>query len=98
MEWDKIKMAQQFLSYANALHPEEARSEGRFEEELARQELYYECYMSSFTKEKLTEVLNGIVAGKVSFPEEKPDDLNEEKYTKAYAQEAQAVLRKLEKN
>jgi hypothetical protein len=96
MEWNSIQMAQKFLQRANALHPEEGASEGRFEEELARQELLYECYMMSFSKEKLISFLNDAIAGKTKLPDEvKLDD--ESRYRSAYAQEAKVLMIEVEK-
>jgi hypothetical protein len=95
MEWNSIQMAQKFLQRANALHPEEAASEGRFEEELARQELLYECYMMSFSKEKLISFLNDAMAGKMKLPDEV--ELDESRYRSAYAQEARVLIIEVEK-
>jgi hypothetical protein len=103
MKWDSIKMAQKFLQQANGLHPEEAKHEGRFEEVLAHQELYDECYMSSFSRDKLTEFLKQAVAGKISRSqsgdesEEPILELDEEKYREAYAQLANKILSDVEK-
>jgi hypothetical protein len=95
MEWDSIKMGQKFLRQANALHPEEARHEGRFEDELAIQDLFYECYVTSFSRDKLIEQLKASVEGNVKIPEELPDDFNEQKYRKAYSKQAGIVLGEL---
>ena len=70
MTWDSLKMAERFLRQANALYPEEARSEGSFEEVLARQDLYYECYMNSFSKEKVVDFLNQSLNGNIKCPDE----------------------------
>jgi hypothetical protein len=103
MKWDSIKMAQRFLQQANGLHPQEAKYEGRFDEVLAHQELYYECYMTSFNREKLIGLLKEAVAGKFSLP--KPSDesedpieaIEEKEYRKAYAQLATQILADVEK-
>jgi hypothetical protein len=103
MKWDSIRMAQRFLQQANGLHPAEAKYEGRFEEVLAHQELYDECYMSSFNRDKLTEFLKQAVAGKISMPkardesEEPMEEIDEKKYRDAYAQLASQILRDVEK-
>ena len=103
MKWDSIKMAQKFLQQANGLHPEEAKYEGRFEEVLAHQELYDECYMTSFNRDKLIEFLKGAVAGKINLPkpedesEDPVEEIDEEKYREAYAQLASQILSEVEK-
>jgi hypothetical protein len=91
MEWNSIKTAQQFLQQANALHPEEEKGNAGFEKLLARQDLFYECYMMCFTREKLIEFLNGAVGGNVKMPEE-PEGIDEARYRDAYAQEALKIL------
>jgi len=98
-QWDSIKMAQHFLRQANALNPAQARDEGRFEEELARQELLDECYMTSFSKPKLVEMLRRSVSGVVKFPEDLAEGVNldEERYRNAYIKHARQVLAEIEK-
>lgn len=91
MEWNSIKMAQHFLQRANGLHPEEEQGSATYEPLLAQQDLYYECYMASFSKEKLIEFLNKSLSGDIKVP----DEVNEASYKKAYAVSAQKVLQEL---
>jgi DNA-binding NarL/FixJ family response regulator len=93
MEWDKIKMAQQFLAHANGLHPEEAMDQDEACRLLALQDLYYECYISSFSREKLLEALDSALAGKIVIPK----DVNEKKYREAYKAEAEKIRLKYQK-
>jgi hypothetical protein len=94
MEWDKFRMAQKFLQKANAIHPEDASSADQFNEALAMQDVYYDCYMSSFSKADLMKRLEEIVAGKITMPEE--DKVDEEKYRATFAKEAERILSKLQ--
>ena len=55
MVWDKFEMAQKFLRRANAIHPEDAIDAKQHDEALALQDVYYDCYMSSFSREDLIE-------------------------------------------
>jgi hypothetical protein len=93
MEWNSIKMAQHFLSRANGLHPEEERGSEAYEVLLAQQDLYYECYMTSFSKEKLIQFLDKSISGDVKIPEEEVD---EDRYRKAYAMRAKTTLGEIE--
>jgi hypothetical protein len=95
MQWDSIKTAQKFLLQANALHPDKSDGGGRYEDELARQELFYECYMCCFTKERLTELLHAAISGNFKIPKEV--EVDEAKYRTAYAQQARVILADLEK-
>jgi hypothetical protein len=92
--WDSIRMAQQFLRRSNALNPEQAKQEGRYEEELAHQELLDECYMSSFSKPKLMEMLQNSINGNIKMPEDLPEgtDFNVDRYRKAFIALAKDVL------
>jgi hypothetical protein len=91
MEWDKVKMAQMFLARANGLHPEDAFDERERSEILAAQDLYYECYISSFSREKLFEYLDNVLAGKVKVPEE----VEEKNYRDAIAIQAEKLKTEL---
>lgn len=93
MNWDSVKMAQKFLQKANAIHPEDAGDEKEHDENLARQDVYYDCYMSSFSRENLIKRLNEMVAGKIEMPEEEVD---EEHYRSIYIREAKSVLESVE--
>lgn len=94
MEWNNIEIAQKFLRQANALHPEEARSEGKYEEELARQELFYECYMTSFSKDKLIALLQSAVEGEIKIPE--GAEVDEQRYRMEYSRQAALELKKIQ--
>ena len=95
MAWDKFKMAQKFLQRANAIHPEDAESGDSHDEALALQDVYYDCYMSSFSKEDLLKRLLEIAAGKIELPEE--EEVDEERYRAAYVREAKVILATLER-
>ncbi|MBT1701855.1 hypothetical protein [Chryseosolibacter indicus] len=84
-------MAQKFLQRANGLHPEEERGSEDYEPLLAQQDLYYECYMASFSRDKVIEFLNKCITGDIKIPE----DVNEDSYRKAYAVNAKRVLQEL---
>ena len=88
-------MAEKFLQRANALHPEDAESEPLRQRTLALQNVYYDCYMSSFSREDLLIRLEQIVAGKIEMPEEE-DSLDEKMYRATYAKEAQRILSSIE--
>ena len=90
MSWDKFKIAQKFLQKANAIHPEDADDTARHDEALALQDVYYDCYMSSFSKADLLKRLEEVVGGKIEMPEDQPVD--EEKYRATYVKEAQLIL------
>lgn len=95
MSWDSVKMAQKFLQKANAIHPEDAGNEKGHDEALARQDVYYDCYMSSFSRENLIKRLQEMVAGKIEIPEEEVD---EQRYRAIYIREARVVLESVEGN
>jgi hypothetical protein len=90
MEWDKLKMAQRFLQKANAIHPEDAYDEPGRVNALARQDVYYDCYMSSFSREDLMKRLANVIDGNIKMPEE--DDVDEAQYRATYISEARIVL------
>jgi hypothetical protein len=94
MEWDKFKIAQKFLRQANAIHPEDAEGADLHDEALAVQDVYYDCYMSSFTREDLLKRLREIVGGKIELPEE--EEVNEEHYRETYMKEASGILTSIE--
>jgi len=94
MTWDKFKMAQHFLQRANTIHPEDAAGPDAHDEALALQDVYYDCYMSSFTKEDLLKRLQEIAEGKIELPEE--EKVNEENYKTIYAREAKRILSSIE--
>lgn len=91
MEWDKFEMAQKFLRKANAIHPEDSDDS---DEALAIQDVNYECYMSSFSRESLLKRLGEMAAGDITLPEE--TEVNEEKYRSVCIREAKAILLSLE--
>ncbi len=93
MEWDKFRMAQKFLQQANAIHPEDMDGRARVDA-LARQDVYYDCYMSSFSREDLLKRLEDVVSGKFEMPEE--EEIDEQQYRETYTKEAHAVLKSLE--
>ena len=94
MEWDKFKMAQQFLQRANAIHPEDSGDAAERVNALALQDVYYDCYMSSFSREDLLKRLAEVINGKIEIPEE--EDLDEARYREVYMREARIILAKIE--
>ena len=96
MEWDKFRMAQKFLQRANAIHPEEADGSVARSEALAVQDVYYDCYMSSFNREVLLKRLSEVSDGKIEIPEE-AEDIDEPVYKARYLKEAQNIATAIEK-
>lgn len=94
MGWDKFKIAQKFLQKANAIHPEDAETSVLHDQALAMQDVYYDCYMSSFSREDLLKRLHEIAGGKIELPEE--TEVDEEKYRETYIKEAKSVLSSIE--
>lgn len=94
MGWDKIKIAQTFLRKANAIHPEEEQVAETYDRALARQNVFYDCYMSSFSREALVKRLEAVIAGGVDSPEE---DVDPERYREAYMNEARKLLLSIER-
>jgi hypothetical protein len=94
MDWDKFKIAQKFLQKANAIHPEEFDDAGQHDSALALQDVHYDCYMSSFSREDLLKRLREIISGKIEMPEEK--EIDESRYKEVYKKEAAAILSSLE--
>lgn len=88
-------MAQRFLQKANAIHPEDADDEPARVNALARQDVYYDCYMSSFSREDLMKRLAIVIDGNFEMPEE--DDVDEAQYRATYISEARVVLASVEK-
>lgn len=66
MQWNGIAIGQKFFQRANALHPEE--DPATFSETLAKQNLYYECYMTAFSRDALEKMLNKSSAGDIELP------------------------------
>lgn len=93
MNWDSVKMAQMFLRKANAIHPEDADNERGRVEAMARQDLFYDCYMSSFSREQLQKRLQEVVNGKFDLPDEEVDA---EQYRETYIREARAAINSIE--
>ena len=91
MDWDKFKMAQKFLQRANAIHPEDAVNEALQEQALALQNVYYDCYMSSFSKDALITRLQQIIDGDFEMPEDEKV-VNEKQYRETYMAEAKVIL------
>ncbi len=87
-------MAQKYLQRANAIHPEDAESESARVEALALQDVYYDCYMSSFSREDLIKRLSAIIDGKIDMPDDE-EDLDEPRYREIYIQEARTILASL---
>ena len=96
MEWNKIKIAQKFLQRANAIYPEDMDDSSGRVDALARQDVYYDCYMSCFSREDLLKRLTAVVAGNIEMPEDEPH-LDEPRYKATYIKEAQAILTSLER-
>jgi hypothetical protein len=95
MEWDRFKMAQKFLQRANAIYPEDADNSIRQVDALALQDFYYDCYMSSFSREDLLKRLAEIVSGKIALPEEEVAD--EDRYRSTYLKQAQSILNAIQR-
>jgi hypothetical protein len=95
MGWDKFKMAQKFLQRANAIHPEDSDDKLQRVDALALQDVYYDCYMSSFSREDLLKRLSEVISGKIEMPEEEVDD--PDRYRATYIKEAQVILSSIEK-
>lgn len=96
MEWDKFRIAQKFLQKANAIHPEDAGNPDAHDEALALQDVYYDCYMSSFSRKDLLKRLEEVVSGKIEMPEEV--EVDEVKYRTAYMREAKIILSSIERD
>ena len=94
MEWDKFRMAQKFLQKANAIHPEDSNGDRARDEALAMQDVYYDCYMSSFSREDLLKRLADVIAGKFEMTEE--DGVEESVYKSMYVKEARRILTAIE--
>ena len=94
MEWDKFKIAQKFLKKANAIHPEDIDDKRLHDEALALQDVHYDCYMSSFSREDLLKRLHEIIGGKIEMPEE--EGIDESVYREAYTKEANAILKSID--
>jgi hypothetical protein len=95
MEWNSIRMAEKFLQRANGIHPEEADGEEHHDRELARQNVLYECYMTSFNRETLIEFLYSSIANNFTVPKEVKD---ERIYRDAYIRQAREVLKEVERS
>jgi len=89
MEWDKFKMAWTFLQKANAIRPEDGENSAVRDHALALQDLYYECYMSSFSREELMKRLRAVIGGALEMPEAEVD---QNLYRDVYMKEAQNIL------
>ena len=90
MEWDKFTAAQKFLQKAHAIHPEDYEQHHARDTALARQDVYYDCYMSSFSKESLLSRLEEVIGGKIELPEE--EDVDADTYRTVYIREATIIL------
>lgn len=95
MTWNGVAMAQHFLKLANALHPQDAFSETERVMIQAKQDLYYECYMSSFDEHTLMDMLGRILSGVIKHPESVKG--YHELYELHIAQEARVVMKSLQK-
>jgi hypothetical protein len=94
MDWDKFKVAQKFLKKANAIHPDDHDDTTVHDEALAVQDVNYDCYMSSFSRDELIKRLREVLEGKIEIPEE--TEVDERTYKDAYKKEAEAILMALE--
>jgi hypothetical protein len=92
MEWNSIAIGQKYFQRANAIHPEEDPE--AYSELLARQDLYYECYMSAFSREQFMGMLQKSINGDIKLPEE-TEGVDIERYRSAFALEASSVLKTL---
>jgi hypothetical protein len=91
MEWDRIRMAQQYLQKANGIRTEAGDCD--YDEKRALQDLFDECYVASFSREKLVDLLAASCQGNFKIPE----DVDAERYRKAYVREASVMLNELKK-
>lgn len=87
-------MAQRFLQRANAIHPEDEHENTVRDEALALQDVYYDCYMSSFSREDLLKRLAEVVNGKFEMPDE--EDVDEAVYRATYIREARSIITLIE--
>jgi hypothetical protein len=94
MTWDKFRMAQRFLQKANAIHPEDERENALRDEALALQDVYYDCYMSSFSREDLLKRLTDVVDGDFEMPDE--ENVDEAVYRATYIKEARILMTSIE--
>lgn len=90
MQWDKFRMAQKFLQRANAIHPEDVDESGARSASLAMQDVYYDCYMSSFSRDALLKRLEEVAGGKFEMPE--AEDVDESVYRATYMKEARKIF------
>jgi hypothetical protein len=91
MSWQAREKANHFLMRANAIHPEEAYDDEKFSL-LAAQDVFYECYMNSFSREKVAEFLDKSINGEVKIPE----DVDEDLYKRAFIKKAIEVRAEIE--
>ena len=94
MEWDKFRMAQKFLQRANAIHPEDVDGSGARSASLAMQDVYYDCYMSSFSRDVLLRRLEEVADGKFELPE--TEEVDESVYKATYIREAGKIFKSIE--
>ena len=94
MEWDKLRMAQRFLQKANAIHPDEAEGDVAHDKALALQDVYYDCYMSSFSRQDLVKRLGEIIGGDIQVPED--EEVDEDIYLAEYVIQARVILSSIE--
>ena len=87
-------MAQRFLQKANAIHPEDEQEDAVRDEALALQDVYYDCYMSSFSREDLLKRLTDVLDGKFEMPDE--EDVDEAVYRATYIREARSIVTLIE--
>ena len=79
---------------ANAIHPEDEHDPVEREKSLAIQDVYYDCYMSSFSREDLVKRLREVVDGKIEMPE---TEVDAERYRANYIREGQVMLAAIER-
>lgn len=87
-------MAQRFLQKANAIHPEDEHENAMRDKALAVQDVYYDCYMSSFSREDLLKRLADVLNGKFEMPDE--EDVDEAVYRATYIREARSIITLIE--
>ncbi len=90
MDWDKISIARHFMQHANAIHPDEIDDPAGRSEARARQDLYYDCYMSSFSRDALLKRLDDVLGGAFELPDEA--GIDHDRYCDAYVREAGVVI------
>jgi hypothetical protein len=93
-DWNGIAIGQKFFQRANGIHPDD--DPDTYSENLAKQNLYYACYMMAFSKDEFQKMLANSMEGKVEMPkEDELEKIDVERYRKAFADEARSVMNEM---